>query len=225
MIRIGVKSDIRTLAASLSALDETQLPYSIARALTATAKEAQAQVVAAMPGEFILRRDWIVRGIRIDPARKNNLVATIYSRDPFMARQEYGGQKIPMDGGRNIAIPLAARPNPSSIIPDALLPANLGYAEYTPSKNGNLVTKKGTGNAAFRMVSNGKTYLALRTPSGLKMMYLLVPSAHITPRLHLGEITARVVRERFAENFIAAAREAMATRRAGGTLLDGSVQL
>ena len=154
-------------------------------------------------------------------ARKDSLVAIIYSRDPFMARQEYGGQKIPMDGGRNIAIPLAARPDPRGIIPEALLPANLGMAEYTISRNGNLVTKKGTGGAAFRMVSNGHTYLALRTAAGLKMMYLLVPSAHITPRLNLGEITQRVVRERLAQNFIAAAREAMATRREGGALRDG----
>ncbi|WP_234729707.1 hypothetical protein [Acidocella facilis] len=220
MIRIGVKSDIDKLVASLSAFDETQLPYTIALALTRTAQDARAEVTAAMPGEFILRRTWILQGIRIKAARKDNLVATVYSRDPFMARQEYGGNKVSMDGGRNIAIPLAARPDPRALIPEELLPANLGRAEYTISKNGNLVTKKGTGGAAFRMVSNGKTYLALRTAAGLKMMYLLVPSAHITPRLNLGEITQRVVRERFAENFLAAAREAMATRRVGGTLRD-----
>lgn len=220
MIRIGVKSNIDKLVASLSAFDERQLPYTIARALTATAKESQEQVVAAMPSEFILRRDWIVKGIRVQPAKKDNLVAIIYSRDPFMARQEYGGQKIPMDGGRNIAIPLAARPDPRGIIPDELLPANLGMAEYTISRNGKVVTKKGTGGAAFRMVSNGKTYLALRTASGLKMMYLLMPSAHITPRLNMGEITMRVVKQRFAHNFILAAREAMATRREGGSLLE-----
>lgn len=221
MIRLGVKSDIDKLAAGLSAFDPQQLPYTIARALTATAKEAQAQVVAAMPSEFILRRDWILKGIRVQAAKKDNLVATLYSQDPFMARQEYGGQKIPMDGGKNIAIPLAARPDPRGIIPEELLPANLGMAEYTVSRNGNLVTKKGTGGAAFRMVSNGRTYLALRTAAGLKMMYLLVPSAHITPRLNMGEITMRVVKQRFAHNFILAAREAMATRRAGGTLRDG----
>ncbi len=218
MIRIGVKSDIDKLVASLSAFDETQLPYTIALALTRTAQEAREAVTAAMPGEFILRRTWILQGIRIVPAKKDSLVATVYSRDPFMARQEYGGNKVSMDGGKNIAVPLAARPDPRALIPEELLPVNLGRAEYTISKNGNLVTKKGTGGAAFRIVSNGKTFLALRTAAGLKMMYLLVPSAHITPRLNLGEITARVVRERFAENFLAAAREAMATRRMGGHL-------
>ncbi|MDE1906638.1 MAG: hypothetical protein KGH75_09340 [Rhodospirillales bacterium] len=215
-----MKSNIDKLVASLSAFDERQLPYTIALALTRTAQEAREAVTAAMPGEFILRRTWILQGIRIVPAKKDNLVATIYSRDPFMARQEYGGQKIPMDGGRNIAIPLAARPDPRALIPEELLPANLGMAEYTVSHNGNLVTKKGTGGAAFRMVSNGKTYLALRTAAGLKMMYLLVPSAHITPRLNMGEITMRVVKQRFAHNFILAAREAMATRRNGGALRD-----
>lgn len=219
MIRIGVKSDIDKLTASLSAFDERQLPYSIAKALTRTAQQAKEEVKAAIPSEFILRRQHIVRGIRVQAARKDDLEATVYSIDPFMARQEYGGDKIPMDGGRNIAIPLAARPNPRGIIPDALLPANLGKAQYTISRNGNLVTKKGTGGAAFRMVSNGKTYLALRTAVGLKMMYLLMPATHIQPRLNLGDITMRVAQERFAENFIEAAQEAMATRREGGILI------
>lgn len=220
MIRIGVKSNIDKLVASLSAFDERQLPYTIALALTRTAYDAQKEVRAAMPSEFILRRPHVQRGIRVEAARRNNLVATVYSIDPFMARQEYGGQKIPMDGGKSIAIPLAARPDPRGIIPEELLPANLGKAEYTISRNGNLVTKKGTGGAAFRMVSNGRTYLALRTPAGLKMMYLLVPSAHITPRLNLGEITMRVVKQQLAHNFILAAREAMATRREDGNLRD-----
>lgn len=224
MLQISVKSTLDKLRASLSAFDDDQLPYTVAKALTATAKDAQEAVQAAMPSEFILRRNWIVQGIRVDPARKNNLVATVYSKDPFMGRQEYGGQKIPMDGGRHIAIPLAARPNDANIIPSRLLPDNLGRAVYTISRNGNVVPMKGTGGTAFKMMANGVTYLALRTgagKAGLAMMYLLLPSTTVKPRLNLGEITLKTVGQRFAMNFFAAARDAMATRRAGGTLSDG----
>jgi hypothetical protein len=221
MLRIGVKSDLAKLKNMLSAFDDTQLPYTVSRALTKTAQDAQAEVKAQMPSEFILRRDWIVQGIRIVPARKDNLVAMIYSKDSFMGRQEYGGQKIPMDGGKSIAVPLAARPNDRDIIPTALLPANLGKAVYTISKkSGKEITMKGTGGAAFRLVSRGRTFLALRTAAGLQMMYELFPSTHVKPRLQLGEITLRVVKQRFAQNFFAAARQAMATRRNGGSLSD-----
>lgn len=221
MIRIGLKSDIKKLTASLSAFNRDQLPYTIARALTQTAKQGQEAVVKAMPSEFILRRrEFMESGVQVVPATKSNLTAIVFDRDKFMARQETGADKIPMDGGRNLAVPLAARPNVRDIIPEALLPANLGKAEYTVSRNGNLITKKGSGNAAFRLVSNGKTYLAYRKGGELMMMYLLIPSAKITPRLRLGEITLRVVKENFARNFIEAARVAMATRRGGGNLTD-----
>ncbi|HQT40476.1 MAG TPA: hypothetical protein PK231_13675, partial [Acidocella sp.] len=201
--------------------EDDQLPYTVARALTKTAMQARDEIRAAMPSEFTLRRDWIVNGIDVVMARKDNLEAIVYSRDPFMGRQEYGGEKIPMDGGKNIAVPLAARPNKGAIIPASLLPSNLGKAEYTISlKSGKEIVRKGTGGSAFRLISNGKTYLALRTAAGLQMMYLLVPMTLVKPRLNLTEITLRVVKQRFAQNFFKAANEAMATRRTGGILSD-----
>lgn len=221
MIRIGLKSDIEKLTASLTAFNPDQLPYTIARALTTTAKQAQAAVRDAMPENFILRRKaFIESGVLVEPAKKDKLTAIVWDRDDFMARQESGADKIPVDGGKNLAVPLAARPNPRSIIPEELRPANLGKAVYTVSRNGNLITKKGSGNAAFRLVSNGKTYLAYRSAEGLQLMYLLIPSAKITPRLHLAEITLRVVKENFATNFMEAARIAMETRREGGALAE-----
>lgn len=221
MLTIGVKSDLAKLRNMLTAFEDDQLPYTVARALTKTAMQARDEIRAAMPSEFTIRRNWIVNGIDIVMARKDNLQAMVYSRDPFMARQEYGGEKIPMDGGKNIAVPLAARPNKGSIIPASLLPQNLGKSEYTISlRSGKEIVKKGTGGAAFRLISNGKTYLALRTAAGLQMMYLLVPMTLVKPRLNLTEITLRVVKQRFAENFFKAANEAMATRRTGGSLSD-----
>lgn len=221
MLRIGLKSDIENLTASLTAFKPDQLPYTIARALTLTAKQAQAAVRGAMPDNFILRRkEFLESGVLVEAATKDKLTAIVWDRDDFMARQESGDDKIPIDGGRNLAIPLDARPNPRSIIPEALRPANLGRAVYTISRKGNLITKRGTPNAAFRMVSNGNTYLAYRKDGKLMMMYLLIPADHITPRLHLADITLRVVKENFAQNFMDAARVAMETRIAGKYLTD-----
>jgi hypothetical protein len=115
-------------------------------------------------------------------------------------------KQMGIDGGRNLAIPLAARSSKSALIPEALLPKNLGRAQYTISKkSGKQVTMKGTGGAAFRLISNGKTYLTLRAGGVLKVMYLLTPMAYVHEHLNPGTITMELAKKRFAANFFAAA--------------------
>ncbi|MGA7973557.1 MAG: hypothetical protein WCA36_12195, partial [Pseudolabrys sp.] len=91
----------------------------MAKALTKTAQDARDEVRAAMPSEFILRRErFMLSGVTILGARKDNLSAFVYDRQSFMARQEYGGEKAPKLGGRYIAIPLAgARPSDRELVP------------------------------------------------------------------------------------------------------------
>lgn len=220
MLEIGVKSSLDKLIASLDAFAPDQFPFAVAKALTATAKEAQAAVRAAMPAEFILRRQWIVEGIRIRAARKDDLTALVFSKDPFMGRQEYGGEKLPKLGGRYIAVPLAARPDDRMLIPKELLPANMPRAVYTTSKTGKRVaSREGPKGAAFILpAADGRLYLARRLGRTLQLLYLLVDEAEVQPRLRMGETTLGVVRQRFAKNLTIAIREAMATRREGGSL-------
>ena len=224
MLQIGVQSTVDRLIASLDAFSPDQFPFTVAKALTKTAQDAQAAVREAMPSEFILRRDWIVKGIRIEAARKDHLVALVYSKDPFMGRQEYGGEKMPKLGGRYIAIPMAgARPNDRELIPTDLLPQNMPRGLYRPSRRTGLpvASNRGPHRAAFILrATDGRMYLVRRTGRSLKFLYRLDDTTEVRPRLNLREITLHVVRQRFIHNLLEATREAMATRRVGATLMD-----
>ncbi|WP_315741032.1 hypothetical protein [Bradyrhizobium sp. SZCCHNR1093] len=63
-----------------------------AKALTFTAKDAQAALRAEVPGLFVLRRNWILTGIRIRPANGNKLTAVVGSIDKYMERHVVGAK-------------------------------------------------------------------------------------------------------------------------------------
>ncbi|WP_316207309.1 hypothetical protein [Bradyrhizobium sp. SZCCHNR3118] len=78
-------------------LRESSVNTATAKALTFTAKDAQAALKAEVPGLFVLRRHWILTGIRIRPANGNKLTAVVGSIDKYMERHVVGAsaQKHP----------------------------------------------------------------------------------------------------------------------------------
>ena len=70
MIGIHIQVDTSDMERGLDAMARKQLPFAVAAALTATAKDAQAAVRAQMPARFTLRGPWVPKGIRIRPAKK-----------------------------------------------------------------------------------------------------------------------------------------------------------
>ena len=197
---LSVESDIAKAIAKLKSITEAQQPrFSVAKALTDTAKDVQAEVRKNMPQRFTLRRQWVVQGIRFEKATKETLTATIYSRDKFMGLQELGGPKSPLR--QYLAIPTrAVRRTPKDIIKAADKPKNLG-------------------DKAHVVEVEGHKYLALKKPrkgrSGneLRLLYLLVPRAQIKERLGLNKDAQRIVRANFAGNLQRALEYAMRTAR------------
>lgn len=225
MIQIGVKSNIDRLIASLDAFSPDQFPFAVAKALTKTAQDARDEVRKEMPAHFTLRRTkFILSGITIEPARKDHLVALVLDRQAFMAKQEYGELRVPTLGGHFIAIPMSGvRPTPHSLVPTELRPRNLPRAAYATSKKTGMpyASRKGPKGAAFILrADSGLNYLVRREGGSLQFLYLLKPEADVKPRLRLAEITMEVVKQRFSKNLMIAIRDAMATRRAGGTLTE-----
>ena len=72
---------------------EKQLRFAAAQALTKTAQDAQEAVKQQLPKRFTIRTNWLARGVRIRPASRTTLQATVLVLDRFMAQQETGGEK------------------------------------------------------------------------------------------------------------------------------------
>jgi len=200
MLTLNVSTDIdRALRQLRSITEAQQFRFAAARALTRTAVDIQAEVRKNMPGRFTIRRDWVVRNIRVERATKADLRATIFSGDKFMSLQEFGGAKGPL---RNyLAIPTSlVRRTPKDIIRKADRPAQLG-------------------DRAGIVEVNGRKYLALkrerkvRSGSRLRLLYLLIPRAQIRKRLGLAEDGMRVARARFSDHLRNSLEEALAQAR------------
>lgn len=211
MLQIGVRSELDKVVAALSVFDDKQLPFAASKALNDTANDARDSVRASMPSHFTIRRDWVIKGIQVVPATKSNLSAIIWSRDAFMALQESGGEKMPY--GKFLAIPLpAVKPTPQSIVAKENYPRNIAPTLTAPG------ARKGSELTAVVTMKNGKKFIARAadTPTRgkrLELLYYLMPTAHITPRLGLEEITAKVVSRRFVDHLEKALNMAMATAR------------
>lgn len=214
MITVSVASQITSAIAKLDTIAKAQqFRFAVAKALTATASDVQKEVRKNMPQRFTLRRQWVVQGIRVERATKDNLTATVYSKDPFMGRQEVGGTKTPKYD-RNLAIPMrAVRRTKSQLINPADLPSNLGKAEFTVKRGKKEVARRGAGGSVFKLVVNGRTFLCRRRNGQVELLYLLVPSAQVDKRLGLSDDAEKIVKERFSVNLADAIEYALRTAR------------
>lgn len=218
MIRFDVRSDLDKAIKALNA-QAKQVPFATALALTRTAADVQGEIRNEMPGNFTLRRDWVVKGIRIKPATKSTLTAEVFSRDAFMAIQESGGIKRSInrrvfDYKGYLAIPLDARRSKRDIVAKQDWPANLINPFVFTARDGRTYL-------AVHQVNVGKTgprdVRALRgkqkRSTGLRLMYTLIREETLRPRLGMRRIATRVIEARFGQHFAAAYEQAVRTAR------------
>lgn len=83
---------------------QRQIPFALKQALNGTILAAQREVLRQLPKRFIVRSNWVAKGLRTRFARKDDLTAVIGSKDAFMAAQELGGEKTAQ--GQDMAIPI-----------------------------------------------------------------------------------------------------------------------
>lgn len=199
MLTVTVTADLRAMKAACNAFTSDQAPFAIAKALTETARDVRDAVRADMPNRFILRRQWIVKGIQVEMATKKNLEATVYSRDDsFMARQEVGGIKAPKYG-RHVAVPMPAiRRTKTQLIAKSELPNNLQKAFLIHAKDGRLYLAK--------RFARGKR-------AGVQLLYELLNQTKVKPRLGLHDIGIATARRVFDKNLRDAVEFAMRTAK------------
>ncbi|WP_315751331.1 hypothetical protein [Bradyrhizobium sp. SZCCHNS3055] len=91
-MQITLTIDDKEWQKRISNLRERSVNTATAKALTFAAKDAQAALKAEVPGLFVLRRNWILSGIRIRPANGNKLTALVGSIDKYMERHVVGAR-------------------------------------------------------------------------------------------------------------------------------------
>jgi len=146
-----------------------QLNYGTAVGLTRTAKEGQAAVQGALRGKFTIRNRWLDNSpiaIKITPATQATQFAEVYTKAPFMQRQDEGGEKIPYKNYLAVPVIGGARPSKGALIPKRNLPANLQNAFV-------IVTKQGKRLLCIRKGKAGRRSRKNRGTDGIVVMYFL----------------------------------------------------
>lgn len=182
-----------------------QIPFATALALTRTAQDAQAEVRRGLrPGasNFVIRNDFVAKGILFTAAKKDTLQAAVFSRDDFMVKQEKGGTKTPR--GSNVAIPIDVRTNKRGIVTQANRPRQiLNKPDVFVARMGGLL-------GVWQRL--GKR-AAKKSGRALKLLYVFKPSVPIRARFGFADTVRRVVTERFARQMGLAIERALRTAR------------
>lgn len=159
------------------------IAFEVIRALTRTARDAAAQVKREMPRRFILRRDWVLKGIRFDAANRGSPVSRVYSVDPYMTKQEEGEEYSP--SGAHVAIPAGVRRSKADGIPLSMFPRMLKARQ-------DIFKAEIRGRGGWGLFQNEK--------EGIKLLYLLRPRKTTKPRWDFAVTVADSIGPTFVEH-------------------------
>jgi hypothetical protein len=213
--------DVSEAVAGLDDLQKRQIPFALAKTLTGCAKVGQGKVQENLGGKFTLRNNFTRQGIRIKPASKNGAVieADVHTdtanratgAPDYLLPQEEGGEKVPHGGHEYLAVPTRyLRQMAPGAIPAELRPRNLLGAvggRYTA-----ITRKKGQIALRNQRIVHGFIFFVQDIRDGHKAImgrymtdreaypfYLLIPEAHIKPRLEMQQEVETAVRAAFPE--------------------------
>lgn len=199
-----IRVDIRGLEATTKYISglEKQIPFATALALTRTAKEVQREEIAQIRTAFTVRGSWLREGgrfgIGITPASKENLVAVVESRAPWLEAHEEGTVRTPE--GAHFAIPQKdIRRTKTQVIARSQRPKALKRAFKIETRGGGIPL-------LMQRIGRGKSSI-------LRVMYQLTGRAKIEPRLRFFETGKIVVEKAWRRIFSEALDRAIRTAR------------
>lgn len=228
---LSAKVDIDGPLQAFEKLRAKQLPWTIARALTQTAKEGQGGARKLEGEVFKLRNDWTVQSTKIVAATNNNLVAQVLTdtanrksgAPDYLGDQESGGDRVPVGGRMHRAVPtqyLLRMCGSSGVIPDELRPRNLLGAVNDRYSGWN---RKGQIALRNQKIVRGMVFFLANLPGGSLAiygrywterdaypMYVLTPEAHLRAIFPMEKTVVEIVEANFPENFSKAATETIA---------------
>ncbi len=196
MISINVKSNVKQFTRHLKRVEKKQIPFATARALTWTAKDVQKWLIKKIPSIFNVTKKWWLKqqptGIRIKPAKKNDLVSSVYTKAHFAHLQEEGGTKRPTKS-KNLMIPTKKVP------------------KSRRKSGGAAVILKGkkvfsTARGIYRRKGGKKS-------KSIELLYHKEKSANIKPRFNFKRTAHTIATRMFKRNFLKSLANALKTSR------------
>jgi len=201
--------DLKAFEDILTDAKDRQIPFATSRALNDVALGVQSSEREGIGRRFILRRpDWILKGVKIPRfSNKNDKPISVSvemdqgaGRGNIMSKFEGGGTKT-STAGHDVAVPIAARPAITDIVPAELRPKALELQQVGNSVRGKnrtfLVTLKSGKRGIFQRVG----------PGNIRLLYWLTPSVQLpailefyaNAKARIPALWVEAFRKRFAE--------------------------
>ncbi len=152
----------------LITLCEQDVRFVAAKSLTQVAKMAQDEIKRHIKNTFVLRKPNFEKSIKVRPATKQTLQASVYTMAGFAALQQTGGKKLPKDG--RLAVP-----------------------DYDDIRNVSLRRMTNRPETFVMKLRSGGQVLAHRRNKQIEILYHLKGVAYVPKRLEMlesGERTA-----------------------------------
>ena len=195
---LQVRGDVKKFTRHLSKVQKKQVPFATARALTWTVKDIQKAIIKKIPSIFNVTRKWWAAkqptGIKIIPAKKIRLIASVFTKAHWGILQEKGGTKRPHKS-KNLIIP-------TDKVPKSRRKAG-GASVMLKNKNV-FSTKRGI----YRRKGGKK-----RKNQTLELLYTKERTAQVQPRFNFKRMARRVAIARFKHNFFKSLSMALKSAR------------
>ncbi len=225
-MRIELRTNAAQVSRTLMLIFRDQVPFAASKAINDVLKQAQRAQQSSMSREFTIRRRvFMERSVKIKPfATKKTLQGTIRIEPPggreraaIWTRHELRGRRVPVEG-RTLAVPIKARPSKLALVKKGMRPAAFAFKRvatrarteiYKGRKRTFMIRKADGSGVILQRRRRGRS----GTFVGARLLYRLVPSVPIEPRLQFRDTIDRVVRQRFAPAFRRAFLEAIRTAK------------
>lgn len=201
-----VEFDFIEFEQGLKAAAKDQFPFATARALTWTAKDAQFRIRKALPERFILRSNFLTRGITVKKATKTALYAEVGTAE--------GGGKEGRAGkllGEQILGVRRTEKGTRSIPTKVVRPT--AFAKVSKSKfPAALKGKGGKRKPFFAVMNNGHKVLAQRASKKrlpIKILYDFHSSIQLKPHDVIKSTVEETVADKWQENMVKSLEDAV----------------
>lgn len=218
MLRIDTRGALRALTRDLNDLKRRQVPFALAQTLTGVARAAAKAEMAELPKVFDGPTPFTGRAFAVIPARKTNLVATLFVKDiqaTYLAPYIDGGRQV-LGAKRAILTPRDLKTNAYGNIPKGKIAALKGRPDIFI---GEVKTRGGVIGGVWQRVSagrSGRRGRRGRVPRGSGRLRLLIQftrPAEVTHRFPYEAIAYKAVLTGFTAEWERAFARALATAR------------